>query len=62
VLITYTDATGERFTDVFLQGGQVCAPLKDGQIGCPRSGEIRRDQWELADDLEAGVFVIPTTV
>jgi len=60
VLLTYTDTTGERFTDVFLQGGQVCAPMKDGQLGCPRSGEIRRDQREVAEDLEAGTFVMPT--
>jgi hypothetical protein len=60
VLLTYTDTTGERFTDVFLQGGQVCAPMKDGQAGCPRSGEIRRDQREVAEDLEAGTFVMPT--
>jgi hypothetical protein len=58
VLLTYTDAQGERFTDVFLQGGQVCAPMKEGKIGCPRSGEIRREQRRIADELEAGTFVI----
>jgi hypothetical protein len=59
VLLTYTDPSGERFTDVFLQGGQVCAPMKEGRIGCPRSGEVRREQRRIAGDLEAGRFVIP---
>jgi len=59
-LLTYMDANGERFTDVFLQGGQVCAPVQEGGIGCPRSWEIRREQRRIADDLEAGTFVIPT--
>jgi len=34
--------------------------VQEGGIGCPRSWEIRREQRRIADDLEAGTFVIPT--
>ncbi len=59
VLLTYADANGERFTEVFLQGGQVCAPVQEGRPGVRDQGEIRREQRRIADDLEAGTFVIP---
>ncbi len=47
VLLTYADASGERFTEVFLQGGQVCAPVTGRE---DRVSEIGRDPSGAAED------------
>jgi hypothetical protein len=59
VVLSYRNSSGDEFADVLLQGGQLCTPAHDDQIGCPRSGEIRTSQRVIARDIENGTLVLP---